>query len=1006
MPAERNPLPEQSFLSWPLQWVTAQSLRAPGMVLSGALVVTLLAILVTVNGLKFKTSRLDLLNPRSEYNQRWLTYLDEFGDRDDAVIVVQAEDTARVTAALEDLASEVQQQTQIFDSVLYRRDFSRLKAKGLHYLPAAELQKIAAQVEGAAQMLRAQRQLPDPAEALAQLNGAIEQGAGNQPQMRQRLEREYAQVAGLVQGVMGREQASGGGTQEAGTPGELGGDSRSEQNHLDRLKELDTQYLLAEKGRMGFVLLRFRNVQEEFAKGGQAIGALRQTIAHVRERHPAVWIGLTGMPVIEYDEMQASQADTIWTNLLSLLGVFLLFLAGYGGLRHSLMACGVLLIGMAWSFAFVTLAVGHLNILSAAFAVILIGLGIDFGIHYVSSYLRLRGVGHECRQALVTTAAEVGPGMVTGGVTTAAAFFMAALTEFTGVRELGIVAGGGILLCVLATILVLPSLIFVFDERRSAEQLPTILPAAGWFRASLQRPKLVLAGALAVTLLLAFGMRQLRYDHNLLNLQPRHVESVDIERDLFTRSDDSVWFAVSICDSREQLQTRKRQLEKLESVAKTEEIISLVPDSNAAKQGTIALIHDHLLALPIGESAAQPVPSPSSSLASIRQLKLELARAAQLISEGLPYESPAGLPLAQATQLLARLPEAEAAERMRLFSASGTPQFIAPLVALNELTDPAPPTMLDLPRELTDRFVGRRGKHLLKVYARGNIWEMEKLSRFVADVERVDARITGHPVQTYYASRHMQQSYIMAGVYALVAVFALLLLDFRSIRYSLLAMVPLGLGFVQMCGLIGWLNIPFNPANMIALPLILGIGVDDGVHLVHELRRQRGRFRLSDSTAVAVILTSTTTMASFGSMILARHQGLRSLGQVLTLGVMLCLGSSIVIFPALLAWLTRNRPEAEEDETIDEMQEAQTIAMSSEEEPVQDQMVEAPEPEYAEEPEEDPVSSKLVADSAAVVVKPTQEIDPLAPRILQFPRRRVVTDIDDDTEHTQRAATG
>ena len=158
----------------------------------------------------------------------------------------------------------------------------------------------------------------------------------------------------------------------------------------------------------------------------------------------------------------------------------------------------------------------------------------------------------------------------------------------------------------------------------------------------------------------------------------------------------------------------------------------------------------------------------------------------------------------------------------------------------------------------------------------------------------------------------MQQSYILAGVYSLVAVFFLLLLDFRSIRSTLLAMTPLALSFGQMCGLIGWLNLPFNPANTIALPLILGIGVDHGVHMVHEYRRQRGRFRLTDSTTVAVLLTATTTIASFGSMILGRHQGLQSMGQVLTLGVTCCLMTSIVFFPGLLAWLSRNRGEVAE----------------------------------------------------------------------------------------------
>jgi hypothetical protein len=235
---------------------------------------------------------------------------------------------------------------------------------------------------------------------------------------------------------------------------------------------------------------------------------------------------------------------------------------------------------------------------------------------------------------------------------------------------------------------------------------------------------------------------------------------------------------------------------------------------------------------------------------------------------------------------------------------------------LREMSHPQPPQLADLPRELVDRFVGVRHRYLLRVYARGDIWDMDKLERFVRDVESIDPQVTGHPVQTYYASRHMQQSYLWAGVYALGAVLLLLWIDFRSLAHSLLAMVPLAIGSIVLCGLLGWLDLPLNPANMIALPLILGIGVDDGVHLVHEWRRTRGRFRLSDSTAVALLLTSTTTMASFGSLILARHQGLQSLGQVLTLGVMACLAASLFLFPSLLNWLKRSDIE-ESAETAD-----------------------------------------------------------------------------------------
>jgi uncharacterized protein len=626
------------------------------------------------------------------------------------------------------------------------------------------------------------------------------------------------------------------------------------------------------------------------------------------------------MPVIEFDEMQASQTDTIWTSVLSLVGVLLLFVAGYGGLRHAALAGSVLLLGMAYSFGFITLAIGHLNILSSAFAVVLIGLGIDFGIHYVASYLRLRRDGLGEIAALLRTAGDIGPGVVTGGVTTAAAFFMAAMTDFLGVRELGVVAGGGILLCVLATVVILPPLILLIDTQwplaiggtasAGAASTAQILPVGRWLSPVVNRPRLVMAVGLLFLLGLAIGTGNLHYDHNLLNLQPRHLESADIERQLFTKLEDSVWFAVAMCDSREELAAQKSRFEALPTVAKTEEIGSLLPVTTPAGEQAVAAIHAALRSL--------PQQAPPQAAISAPRLVHEAARAHQLLAAQTPYETPAGQLVGRLRLALTQLPPGVIETQLTAAQEAWITQGLAQLAPLRELSHPQPPQLADLPQELVDRFVGVRHRYLLRVYARGDIWDMDKLESFVRDVESIDPQITGHPVQTYYASRHMQQSYLWAGVYALGAVLVLLWIDFRSLAHSLLAMVPLAIGALVLCGLLGWLNIPLNPANMIALPLILGIGVDDGVHLVHEWRRTRGRFRLSDSTAVALLLTSTTTMASFGSLILARHQGLQSLGQVLTLGVMACLGTSLFLFPALLGWLTRGRPE-EADESADEI---------------------------------------------------------------------------------------
>jgi predicted RND superfamily exporter protein len=163
----------------------------------------------------------------------------------------------------------------------------------------------------------------------------------------------------------------------------------------------------------------------------------------------------------------------------------------------------------------------------------------------------------------------------------------------------------------------------------------------------------------------------------------------------------------------------------------------------------------------------------------------------------------------------------------------------------------------------------------------------------------------------------MQRSYIVAAAYALLAVSFVLLLDFQSFRCMCLALMPVGLGLIQLFGIMGWLNVPLNPANMIVLPLILGIGIDDGVHVVHDYRRQQGRYKLSASTATAVLITSLTTMMGFGSLMLAGHRGLQSLGRVLTIGVCCCLFTSIILLPALLAWFTRNRTDAESVESVE-----------------------------------------------------------------------------------------
>lgn len=930
MTAERNPPGESSLLARPLELLTTLALAAPGWVVAAACGMALIAILVTCNGLEFKTSRLDLLNAKSAYNQRWLAFLAEFGDRDDAVIVVQAADEAVLHKVIDDLGGQLRSQRKLFQSVMDRTDLSNLRSKALHFLSDEQLQQLQAETARASALIPRDARSADPGQSLALLNNTLEKVRAASPEAREQLHARYAELTLALRAMLQPPKAA------SATPADWSQlDSKFAANHM-----------LSERGNLGFVLCKLKIDPAEMARGKQAITVLREMIATTRSRYPSAWIGLTGMPIIEYDEMQSSQADMLWTGILSMAFVATLFIAGYGGLRHALLACVVLQLGMAWSFGFVTLAIGHLNILSSAFGVVVIGQGIDFSIHYVSSYLKLRREGLNTAQALITTARDVGPGVFTGAISTAAAFFAAGFTEFTGIAELGIIGGAGILLCVLATAIVLPPLIYLVDHGRENLPLPVMLPAAGWFRPFTRHPALTIASTLILTLALTGGVGWLRYDHNLLNLQPAHLESSEIERELFSQLDDSVWFAVSMCDSKEELQARKAAFEKLPQVAKTEEIGSLLPMPNSQRLTQIAAIHHAISDLP---------QRPPATSIDVARLKREVVRASSLLEREATYETPLIRDLAILSQLLYQQREEQLTAQLTFAGSQLAVQALEPLKQLRELSNPLTPTAEDLPKELTDRYIGKTGKYLIKVYAKGNIWDLDRLRQFVNQVESVDPCVTGHPVQTFYASQHMQWSYIYSGGYALAAVFLLLLIDFRNLRHTLLAMTPLGLGCVQMCGLIGWLDIPFNPANMIGLPLILGIGVDEGAHLVHEMRRQRGRFKLEDSTTIAVILTSVTTMAGFGTLILSRHQGLRSMGQLLTLGVGLCLACTVVFLPAVLVQLTRKREEEAEDESIPNVSEALPIPDLSEEKAARSASEAAPRVEVIPQPMPEPI---------------------------------------------------
>jgi predicted RND superfamily exporter protein len=258
---------------------------------------------------------------------------------------------------------------------------------------------------------------------------------------------------------------------------------------------------------------------------------------------------------------------------------------------------------------------------------------------------------------------------------------------------------------------------------------------------------------------------------------------------------------------------------------------------------------------------------------------------------------------------LRRLPSAECLSLLSQFQQQMAGELLSDMYMLRSISNPDPPKLSDLPASYVNRYVGHTGKHLLKIYGKGDIHnDMDALDRFVRDVRSVDAQATGNPLQTYECSLEMKRSYRNASILSLVIILGVLYFDFRNLKHCALAAVPQFMGIAVTFGLLGYLNVPLNPANLMAVPMILGIGVDYSVYVVHEYLEQKGRYRMSPGTAIAVTVDSLTTLIGYGSLLIASHRGLQSLGKVLTLAVAFCTFMSIIVLPAFLTWTTRKRP--------------------------------------------------------------------------------------------------
>jgi predicted RND superfamily exporter protein len=232
--------------------------------------------------------------------------------------------------------------------------------------------------------------------------------------------------------------------------------------------------------------------------------------------------------------------------------------------------------------------------------------------------------------------------------------------------------------------------------------------------------------------------------------------------------------------------------------------------------------------------------------------------------------------------------------------------------ALQNQDNSSPLRVQDLPKALRDRFVGVTGKYLLQVYPEKDVWQRENQQEFIEQLRTIDSNVTGTPVQLFEYTELLKESYEQAALYSLGAIVILVIIHFRSMSSVVLSLLPVAIGSIWLGGLMGYLGIPFNPANIMTLPLVLGIGVTNGIHILNRFAEEQHASILARSTGKAVFVSGLTAIAGFGSLVLAQHQGIRSLGYVMATGVTTCMIAGLTFLPAILSLTLRHRPQTKQ----------------------------------------------------------------------------------------------
>ncbi|NUU99929.1 hypothetical protein XO12_07450 [Marinitoga sp. 1154] len=651
------------------------------------------------------------------------------------------------------------------------------------------------------------------------------------------------------------------------------------------------KYLITKDGTFGLIIIRPSISSNDIKKVVTLVNSIEKNVKKEAKKFN-VKAGLTGTLVIARDEMIVTERDMAVATSVSLILIITIFLLGFRSIRYMLLSVIPLILGIIWGMGFTKITIGSLNIMTIMMGAILAGLGIDYSIHIISLFIELRNEGLSIVESIKGIFEKNVRGIIAGAVTTAIGMGIFSISSFPGFKEFGIVLSSGIIFTLLAAIFILTILLKTFGNKYKNPGTIFVIDY------DIKKYRNINIFLMITLIILSFiKINNVEFDKNMMNIEAKGLESIELNEKILKNFEFSPDNTIFISNNLIEAQELYNKLKDLKIFSQVDSISPFLPDTELQVKRL--------------RNAYETKNAP------IQKFELNTTELKKVLSS-------LNFNMAKAAISLNLMGYKDLAKQLRDIIKSGVlikisnknindlvnieNTIISVITELRKnLNSDKLITLNDIPDEIKSNYLGNDGKILTTAYSNGDIWNVEYQKEYFKQLEKLELKnISGTALIFLRVIQISAREGKKILLLTIIFIYIVLLFDMKSFKYATMALLPMILSIILILGVMGWFNIKLNVVNIVALPLIIGIGVDDGIHLIHRYRREKNLRLALKSTGKAITMTTLTTGAAFGTFMLAKYRGFIGFGLLLLLGVIFSYLITVFVVTSIISYIDKN----------------------------------------------------------------------------------------------------